>query len=102
MPGAVEQRHKLGHGTIALDEQVRRHRQLADALEIGVLIGVQAVLEEFLNLAGAETRGRQADVVDHQQGYRLALGARVEVRRRAVGDSVEPAGGTVQLHGGRS
>ncbi len=101
VPGAVEQRHELGHRTVTLDEQVRRHGQVADAGEVRVFVGVQAVLEELLDLAGTETGRRQADVVDHQQGNRFAFGAGIEVRRGAVGDSdsVEPASGTVQLHG---
>ena len=101
MPGAVEQRHELGHRTVTLDEQVRRYGQVVDAGEVRVLIGVQAVLEELLDLAGTEAGRRQADVVNHQQGNRFALRPSIEVGRRAMGDSVsvEPASGTVQLHG---
>jgi hypothetical protein len=43
---------------------------------------IQTILEKFLHLAGQKLRGRQTDVVDHQQGN-LALGARIEVGRRA-------------------
>jgi hypothetical protein len=57
---------------------------VVDAGKIGVLIGVEAVLEELLHLAGAETGRGQADVVDHQQGNRFAVRARIEVRRGAV------------------
>ena len=101
MPGTVMQRHELRHRAVTLDEQVRRHSQVVDAGKIRVFIRGQAVLEELLHLARAETGRGQADVVDHQQGNRFAFGARIEVRRGAVGDSdsVEPASGTVQLHG---
>jgi uncharacterized protein YecA (UPF0149 family) len=41
-------------------------------------MALQAILEELLDLAGAELTRRQADVVNHQQGY-LAGRALVEV-----------------------
>lgn len=101
VPGAIEQRHELGHRPVTLDEQMRRHGQVLDAVEVRMLIGVQAILEKLLDLAGAKTGWRQTDVVDHQQGNRFAFRAGIEVRRGAVGDSgsVKPASGTVQLHG---
>jgi len=68
VPGAIEQRNELGHRAVTLDEQVRRHGQVADAGEIRVFVGVQPVLEELLHLAGTKTGRRQADVVYHQQG----------------------------------
>jgi len=58
---------------------MRRHLQLGDLLEKRVLMALQTILEELLNLAGAELPRRQADVVDHQQGN-LAGRPLVEVR----------------------
>ncbi|MNH33619.1 hypothetical protein D3C79_941520 [compost metagenome] len=71
---------------------------MLDPFEVGVFVGVQAVLEERLDLAGGKLRRWQADVVNHQQGDNLTFGAGIEIRRRAMGDTGEPACSAVQLH----
>lgn len=94
------QRPELRRRAVTLDKQVRRHSQVVDAGKIRVFIRGQSGSGRVLTLR-AETGRGQADVVDHQQGNRFAFGARIEVRRGAVGDSdsVEPASGTVNCMG---
>ncbi|MNY73951.1 hypothetical protein D3C86_2128640 [compost metagenome] len=67
MPRPLKTRDKLGQRTVTFDEEMRRHPKLGNALEIGVLGDVQAVLEKRLDLAGGKLRRWQADVVNHQQ-----------------------------------
>ena len=98
MPGPVQARDELGDPAVTLDQKVRRYTQVLDLLEKRMLGDGQAVLEERLHLAGAELPGRQADVVDHQQADGFALGARVEVGGRAMGDASDPASSVVKLH----
>ncbi|OMP12832.1 hypothetical protein COLO4_02707 [Corchorus olitorius] len=98
MPGTVEAGNELGDPTVALDQKVSRHAQILDGLEKGMFGGVEAVLEEGLDLAGRELPGWQADIVDHQQGDGLAIGAGIEVGRRAMGNASEPACSAIQLH----
>ncbi|MNH12681.1 hypothetical protein D3C79_722310 [compost metagenome] len=77
---------------------MRRHAQVLDAFEIGVLAGIQPVLEELLDLTGTKLRRRQADVVDNQQGDDFAFGAGIAIGRRTMADAGEPASSAVQLH----
>lgn len=71
---------ELGDGAVAFDEEMRGNRQVADLLEIGMFVRVQAILEERLDLAGAELSRRQADIVDDQQRHRVPLRTQVEIR----------------------
>lgn len=80
MPGAVVTGDELGDGAVAFDEEMRGNRQVADLLEIGMFVRVQAILEERLDLAGAELSRRQADIVDDQQRHRVPLRTQVEIR----------------------
>lgn len=77
---AVVTGDELGDGAVAFDEEMRGNRQVADLLEIGMFVRVQAILEERLDLTGAELSRRQADIVDNQQRHRVPLRTQVEIR----------------------
>ena len=79
MPGTLVAGNKLQQAAVAPDKEVRRHGKLVDFAEVGMVVRVQAVLEQGLNIITAELLRRQADVMDHQQGNVIGVGTEVEI-----------------------
>ena len=90
MPGAAVKGHELGHATVTLDQQMRRHLQPVDLFKERVPARFQPVGKQFGDMTAAKLPGRQADIVNHQQRD-LAVGTIIAIGRRDVprsGDAV--------------
>jgi len=68
MPGALQQTDKLNQSTIPTNQQMGGHLNALDGLEIWVRGVIKPVAEKVLYFRTAKLPGRQADVVDDQQG----------------------------------
>lgn len=79
MPGTPVQRDELQHFTVPPYEQVCRDPEVGNFPEIGVLVGIDTVLEERLDLPSAKFPWRQADIVDHQEIDMGGLGPLIEI-----------------------
>lgn len=82
MPCALVEGHILHDLPVAADQTVRRHPQLMDLGEIGVLRGIERAGKQLVDIGAAEFAGRQADVVDDQQRGGSSSG-----RRSQCGDT---------------
>lgn len=58
MPGTLGERYKLRHRSVPFYEQVRRHLQTTDLIEVGVRIVIERISEERLYRRPAELPGR--------------------------------------------
>ncbi len=90
VPGAAVKGHELGHATVTLDQQMRRHLQPLDLFKERMPARIQPVGKQFGDMTAAKLPGRQADIVNHQQRD-LAVGAVIAIGRRDVprsGDAV--------------
>ncbi len=61
MPGALRQWHELNQLAITSDQQMRRHLEPANLIEIGMRVPVKAIREQGLDFRSAELARRQAD-----------------------------------------
>jgi|GEM_PF-6877509 len=91
MPGSIKQADKLDKGSIPAYQQVGRHLNAFDGLEIGVCRVVKAVAEEVFYFRTAELARRQADVVDDKKRDRCTLRTWPEVRRGTPAGKGDPS-----------
>ena len=81
MPRAGIGIHVLREHAIAPHEKVRGDFERCDVLEVGVRIGIQAILEKRVDPRAAEFARWKRDVVDDEELDRRALGTLVEIGR---------------------
>lgn len=67
MPGALAEGYELYHRAIAAYQQVGRHLEPPDLLEVRVRIEIQRIRKQRLDLRTAELARRQADAVEHDE-----------------------------------
>ena len=79
MPGPVVTADKLPEFAFPLDEEVGRHLQSLDLLEVGVRIPVEPVGEQALHRITAKLARRQADGVQHHQIHQAVRRTRPEI-----------------------
>ena len=67
MPRPLIERHELQHLTVPADQQVCRHFESADFVEVRMRIEVELVRKQRLDLRPTKLSGRQADAVQYNQ-----------------------------------
>jgi hypothetical protein len=72
MPGAPVATDELDDPAVAPDIKMGRNLQFRNCRKKGIDRSIQPVQEKILDPIAAELVGRQADVVDDNQRYRLA------------------------------
>lgn len=92
MPGPIKQADKLDQRAIAANQQVRRHLDALDSLEVGVRRMVELVTEEVFYFAATKLTRRQADIVDDQKRDACSIRTRPEIRRRGPAGEGNPPG----------
>ncbi len=73
MPGPMVQRDILHLRSVPPDQQVAGYFEVADLLEVGMGVRIQAIHEQIINPITAELSRWKTDAVDHQQVY-VAVG----------------------------
>jgi hypothetical protein len=81
MPGSIIEADELSEYTVARDDQMRRHSQIADLGKIRVRVERQRVGEKPFYPGAAELSGRQTDAMYDDQFRVDPRGSRIAVRR---------------------
>lgn len=92
MPGALKEADKLDQGSIPAYQQVGRHLNTLDGLEIRVRRVVKPIAEKVFYFGAAKLARGQTDVVDDQKGNGGLLRAGPEVRRGAPASTGNTSG----------
>lgn len=85
------ERHVLRELAVARDQHMRRHLETGDRREIRIDGGGQRVAEKAVDPAPAESAGREADTVHHDQRQLRSRGPRVVIGRRDAPYPTHPA-----------
>lgn len=80
MPGTIQQTDELDDRSVTTNQQVGRDLDARYGFEIGVRRMIETIAKEVFYFRTTELPGRQADIVDDEQGDSSVLRAWAKVR----------------------
>jgi hypothetical protein len=95
MPCALGKGHKLDHGAIAANKEMRGHFHAADLAEVRVRIPVERIREQSLDFRPIELTRWETNPVDDDHGWVGTIGSGILIRAGALHRRLQQTGGFV-------